>query len=80
LRLSLAADRQCAQRGRTELQEPEGAGAYLDAASAAVGEVGGKVAKKLGDGLMALFGYPIAQENDPERAVRSALAIQRWPS
>ena len=37
----------------------------------------GKVAKKLGDGLMALFGYPIAQENDAERAVRAALAIQR---
>ena len=32
-------------------------GAYLDAASEAVTEMGGKVAKKLGDGLMALFGY-----------------------
>ena len=52
-------------------------GAYLDAASGAVEEMGGKVAKKLGDGVMALFGYPIAQENDPERAVRAALAIQR---
>jgi ABC-type transport system substrate-binding protein len=52
-------------------------GAYLDAASAAVTEIGGKVAKKLGDGLMALFGYPMAQENDAERAVRAALAIQR---
>jgi class 3 adenylate cyclase len=52
-------------------------GAYLDAASAAVTEMGGKVAKKLGDGLMALFGYPVAQENDSERAVRTALAIQR---
>jgi class 3 adenylate cyclase len=52
-------------------------GAYLDAASAAVTEMGGKVAKKLGDGLMALFGYPIAQENDAERAVRAALAIHR---
>jgi class 3 adenylate cyclase len=51
-------------------------GAYLDAASAAVTEMGGKVAKKLGDGLMALFGYPVAQENDAERAVRAALAIQ----
>jgi class 3 adenylate cyclase len=28
--------------------------------------MGGKVAKKLGDGLMALFGYPVAQENDAE--------------
>jgi hypothetical protein len=34
--------------------------AYLDDASAAVTEMGGHVAKKLGDGLMALFGYPLA--------------------
>ena len=39
--------------------------------------MGGHVAKKLGDGLMSLFGYPVAQENDSERAVRAALAIQR---
>ena len=51
--------------------------AYLDAASEAVTQMGGRVAKKLGDGLMALFGHPIAQENDCERAVRAALAIQR---
>ena len=52
-------------------------GAYLDEASAAVTGLGGHVLKKLGDGLMALFGYPRAQENDAERAVRAALAIQR---
>jgi class 3 adenylate cyclase/predicted ATPase len=51
--------------------------AYLDEASAAVTAFGGYVLKKLGDGLMALFGYPQAQENDAERAVRAALAIQR---
>ena len=39
--------------------------------------MGGHVAKKLGDGLMALFGYPVAQENDAERAARAALSIQR---
>jgi hypothetical protein len=50
---------------------------YLDAASAAVSEMGGYVAKKLGDGLMALFGYPVAQANDAERAARAALSIQR---
>jgi class 3 adenylate cyclase/predicted ATPase len=52
-------------------------GSYLDAASAAVTEMGGHVAKKLGDGLMALFGYPVGQENDAERAARAALSIQR---
>ena len=52
-------------------------GAYVDAASTAITEMGGKVAKKLGDGLMALFGHPLAQENDAERAVRAALAILR---
>lgn len=52
-------------------------GAYLDAACTAVTELGGHVAKKLGDGLMMLFGYPVAQENDEERAMRAALSIQR---
>jgi len=37
--------------------------AYLDNASAAVTEMGGHVAKKLGDGLMALFGYPTRSQN-----------------
>ena len=39
--------------------------------------MGGHVAKKLGDGLMCLFGYPLAHENDAERAARAALSIQR---
>jgi class 3 adenylate cyclase/tetratricopeptide (TPR) repeat protein len=51
--------------------------AYLDQASSAVIGLGGHVLKKLGDGLMALFGYPQAEENDAERAVRAGLAIQR---
>jgi class 3 adenylate cyclase len=50
---------------------------YLEEATKAVIGFGGHVLKKLGDGLMALFGYPQAQENDAERAVRAALAIQR---
>jgi class 3 adenylate cyclase/predicted ATPase len=49
---------------------------YLVATSAAVTEMDGRV-KMLGDGLMALFGYPIAQENDAERAARAALSIRR---
>jgi class 3 adenylate cyclase len=51
--------------------------AYLDDASKAVVEMSGHVAKKLGDGLMALFGYPLAHENDAELAARAALSIQR---
>lgn len=51
--------------------------AYVDAASAAVTDMGGHVAKKLADDLMALFGYPLAHENDVERAARAALSIQR---
>jgi hypothetical protein len=47
--------------------------AYLDGAAEAVAQYGGHVAKRLGDGLMALFGYPTAQENDAERAARAGL-------
>src|SRR6202046_4424375 len=50
---------------------------YLDEASRAVTALGGHVVKMLGVGMMAVFGYPRAQENDAERAVRTALAIQR---
>src|SRR5918999_5294818 len=35
---------------------------------------GGTVAQLTGDGVLALFGAPVAHENDAERAVRAALA------
>ena len=55
-------------------------GAYFDAASAAVTEMGGKVAKKLGDGLMALFGYPVAQETMPSaRCGQRSRSSERLP-
>jgi class 3 adenylate cyclase/tetratricopeptide (TPR) repeat protein len=38
---------------------------------------GGTVNKMTGDGIMALFGAPIALEDAPQRALRSALAISR---
>ena len=37
---------------------------------------GGTVEKFIGDAVMALFGAPVAHEDDPERAVRAALSIQ----
>jgi class 3 adenylate cyclase len=52
-------------------------GAYLHAASTAVTEWNGTVAEKLDDGLIALFAYPVMQENDLERAVHAARVIQR---
>jgi class 3 adenylate cyclase/tetratricopeptide (TPR) repeat protein len=37
---------------------------------------GGTVARLMGDAVLAFFGAPQAHEDDPERAVRAALAIQ----
>jgi class 3 adenylate cyclase/tetratricopeptide (TPR) repeat protein len=39
---------------------------------------GGTVEKFIGDAVMALFGAPVTREDDPERAVRAALAIRDW--
>jgi class 3 adenylate cyclase len=49
--------------------------AYHRAAAEAVTRYGGHVAKYLGDGVMAYFGYPQAHDNDAERAARAGLAI-----
>lgn len=38
---------------------------------------GGTAAQLTGDGVYALFGAPTSHEDDPERAVRAALSIQR---
>jgi class 3 adenylate cyclase len=53
------------------------AGRFFDTVDAVVEGYGGAVDKHIGDCVMAVFGAPIAHGNDPERAVRAALDIQR---
>jgi class 3 adenylate cyclase/tetratricopeptide (TPR) repeat protein len=53
----------------------ETVGGYHHAAAEAITRFGGHVAKYLGDGVMAFFGYPQAHDNDAERAARAGLAI-----
>jgi class 3 adenylate cyclase len=50
-------------------------GTYHAAVSEEVARLDGFVAKFMGDGVLAYFGYPQAHEDDPERAIRAALAV-----
>jgi class 3 adenylate cyclase len=50
---------------------------YQDWARTAIEGEGGYVAKYLGDGVLAYFGYPKANEDDPLRAVRASLSLIR---
>jgi class 3 adenylate cyclase len=49
-------------------------GAYHRCVAAIIERAGGFVAKYMGDGVRAYFGYPRADEHDAERAVRAGLA------
>ena len=50
-------------------------GAYHRCCADLVTEAGGFVAKYMGDGVLAYFGYPLAHEHDAEHAVRAGLAL-----
>ena len=50
--------------------------AYFAAVTPAIEKHGGAVEKYIGDAVLAVFGVPQAHEDDPERAVRAALAMQ----
>ena len=67
---------------RAEQMDPEDVRAVLEPYHAHLrGELerfGGTVEKFIGDAVMALFGAPTAHEDDPERAIRAALAIRDW--
>ena len=48
--------------------------AYQQAVSREIARYEGRVAKLMGDGVLAYFGWPQAHEDDAERAVRAGLA------
>src|SRR5439155_20875380 len=49
---------------------------FFEAMVEEIERFGGTVEKFIGDAVMAVFGVPVAHEDDPERAVRAALAMQ----
>jgi class 3 adenylate cyclase/tetratricopeptide (TPR) repeat protein len=51
--------------------------AYQIACTEAINKFGGFVARYMGDGVLAYFGYPAAREDDAERAVLASLEITR---
>ncbi|MCB0205334.1 MAG: AAA family ATPase [Anaerolineae bacterium] len=65
----------------SERMDPEDVAAvqrsYFDAVTPAIHEHGGRVEKYIGDAILAVFGVPQAREDDPVRAVRAALAMQK---
>src|SRR5579864_3066404 len=70
-------------KGSTELErdlDPEEARAIVDPVLRlmmdAVHRHGGYVAQSTGDGIFALFGAPVANEDHPQRALHAALAMQ----
>ncbi|MHB8270700.1 adenylate/guanylate cyclase domain-containing protein [Bradyrhizobium sp.] len=50
-------------------------GAYHRSCAEQISKIGGFVAKYMGDGVLAYFGYPQAHEHDAERAVLAGLAL-----
>jgi predicted ATPase/class 3 adenylate cyclase len=64
---------------KAEQMDPEDVRArlepYYTRLRAELESFGGTVEKFIGDAVVALFGAPVAHEDDPERAVRAALAI-----
>lgn len=69
---------------RAELADPEDVRAALrpfhSASKREIERFGGMVEKVIGGPVIAVFGAPVAHEDDAERAVRAALAIRRWIS
>jgi class 3 adenylate cyclase len=52
-------------------------GSYAEAMRQEIEAEGGTVEKFIGDAVMAVFGAPVAHEDDPSRALRAALRMRR---
>ena len=64
-----------ASEGRDSEDTRELLSRYFDVARTVIERYGGTVEKFIGDAVMAVWGAPIAQEDDAERAVRAALDL-----
>lgn len=66
----------------SEQMDPEDVHELMNRCFAGIGtaiqDEGGYIDKYIGDNVMALFGAPVAHEDDPARACRAALAIQEF--
>ena len=64
-----------ASEGRDAEDTRELLSRYFDVARTVIERYGGTVEKFIGDAVMAVWGAPVAQEDDAERAVRAALDL-----